>query len=103
VDQIDVLTEWFVNHVDRAPGRPDKEDLAAETGLSSTQVGDWMANTRRRVLTKLKQGADPQNLIEYRIGLALAREEEKNAYSLAPEKQQEEDEEDVYDDKEYVM
>jgi hypothetical protein len=82
LEQTGVLTEWFVAHAKQPPHQEDKKMLAWQTGLEPRTVGDWMANTRRRVLTRAKQGIDPQNLLEYRIALVIAREEEKAAYAL---------------------
>lgn len=53
-----VLKEWIVQHIDHPyPSDEDKEALKEQTGLSVSQISNWMANTRRR--QKSKRCASP--------------------------------------------
>jgi hypothetical protein len=44
-----LLTQWFENHYNYPyPSKEETETLQERTGLSRTQIKNWLANTRRR-------------------------------------------------------
>lgn len=44
-----VLTRWFESHYNYPyPSKEETETLQGQTGLSKTQIKNWLANTRRR-------------------------------------------------------
>ncbi|KAL6891799.1 hypothetical protein HDV57DRAFT_314479 [Trichoderma longibrachiatum] len=44
-----ILRNWLTsNHRHPYPSNEDKENLARQTGLNKTQIGNWIANARRR-------------------------------------------------------
>lgn len=44
-----LLTQWFENHYGYPyPSKEETETLQHQTGLSQTQIKNWLANTRRR-------------------------------------------------------
>jgi len=48
---IDVLKEWFCSHIHNPyPTEDEKAILRKKTGLSQTQLRNWMSNARRRYL-----------------------------------------------------
>jgi hypothetical protein len=51
-----ILSAWLWDHfyptderLKPIPTRAEKEDLARQTGLTTTQVGDWFVNARARL------------------------------------------------------
>jgi hypothetical protein len=47
----DVLKNWLHRHSDHPyPSEDEKKQLCAATGLSMSQVSNWMINARRRIL-----------------------------------------------------
>ncbi|KAL7931416.1 hypothetical protein V8C35DRAFT_310342 [Trichoderma chlorosporum] len=53
-----LLTQWFSNHYTYPyPSKQDIKALQHQTGLSKTQVNNWLANTRRR--EKMHQSIQP--------------------------------------------
>lgn len=47
------LLTWLDQHVKHPyPTQEEKNQIAADTGLTITQINNWMSNARRRVLTK---------------------------------------------------
>ncbi|KAF2812291.1 uncharacterized protein BDZ99DRAFT_518149 [Mytilinidion resinicola] len=57
---IKILKDWMDEHVDHPyPTEEDKNDLKEKTGLTSSQISNWMANTRRRQKSRPKRTASP--------------------------------------------
>lgn len=45
-----IFPQWLFDHFDRPyPNEQDKEELAALTGLTKSQVNYWMINARVRI------------------------------------------------------
>lgn len=48
-----VLKQWMISHTNNPyPSKEEKDDLAKKTGLTVTQLNDWMTNYRRRNIRK---------------------------------------------------
>ena len=49
------LEAWLFDHVDYPyPSIEEKNKLCRETGLNLKQINDWMSNSRRRKLKKVR-------------------------------------------------
>jgi hypothetical protein len=54
------LKNWMLQHIDHPyPTDEEKELLKQQTGLSISQITNWMANTRRRHKARPKRSASP--------------------------------------------
>lgn len=57
---VKILKDWMDEHIDHPyPTEKDKEELKNKTGLTSSQISNWMANTRRRQKARPKRAASP--------------------------------------------
>jgi hypothetical protein len=57
---VKVLKDWMVMHIDHPyPTDEEKESLKDQTGLTVSQISNWMANTRRRQKARPKRSASP--------------------------------------------
>jgi hypothetical protein len=57
---IKILKDWLVVHIDHPyPTEEEKELLKEQTGLTISQISNWMANTRRRQKVRPKRSASP--------------------------------------------
>ncbi|KAG9189036.1 hypothetical protein G6011_05904 [Alternaria panax] len=57
---VKVLKDWMLMHIDHPyPTDQEKETLKEQTGLSISQISNWMANTRRRQKARPKRSASP--------------------------------------------
>ncbi|KAJ4989748.1 homeobox and c2h2 transcription [Stagonosporopsis vannaccii] len=57
---VKILKDWMVEHHDHPyPTEEEKEMLGQQTGLSSSQISNWMANTRRRQKARPKRSSSP--------------------------------------------
>jgi hypothetical protein len=57
---VKVLKDWMVVHIEHPyPTDEEKEILKQQTGLSISQISNWMANTRRRQKATPKRSASP--------------------------------------------
>ncbi|KAF2739645.1 hypothetical protein EJ04DRAFT_456845 [Polyplosphaeria fusca] len=57
---IKILKDWMIAHFDHPyPTDEEKESLKQQTGLSISQISNWMANTRRRQKARTKRSASP--------------------------------------------
>jgi hypothetical protein len=57
---IKVLKEWMITHIDHPyPTDEEKEALKAQTGMTISQISNWMANTRRRQKARPKRSSSP--------------------------------------------
>ncbi|CAE7178690.1 hypothetical protein P3342_002159 [Pyrenophora teres f. teres] len=57
---VKVLKDWMLMHIDHPyPTEEEKETLQQQTGLSTSQISNWMANTRRRQKARPKRSASP--------------------------------------------
>ena len=57
---VKALKDWMVVHIDHPyPTDEEKETLKLQTGLSISQISNWMANTRRRQKARPKRSASP--------------------------------------------
>ena len=57
---VKVLKDWMIQHIDHPyPTDEDKEFLKTQTGLTISQISNWMANTRRRQKSRPKRSASP--------------------------------------------
>lgn len=57
---VKILKTWMIEHIDHPyPTEEEKEALKEETGLSISQISNWMANTRRRQKARPKRAASP--------------------------------------------
>lgn len=55
-----VLKDWMMAHIDHPyPSEEEKEALGLHTGLSLSQISNWMANTRRRHKARPKRTSSP--------------------------------------------
>ena len=51
IETVSILRKWFTANKDHPyPTDMDKETLQAQTGLSRTQIVNWLSNARRRML-----------------------------------------------------
>lgn len=85
--QTDILMNWMIEHTE-AP-YPDNEavrELSACTGLTHTQVVNWMTNVRKRSLKATCEGGKkPHHFIDF---LFLVRDRENKEYQELKEQQQ---------------
>jgi hypothetical protein len=59
-EALKVLKSWVEQHAERPyPSEDEKDELAELTGLSSGQISNWFANTRRRNKRKPTRGVSP--------------------------------------------
>jgi len=57
---VKILKDWMIEHIDHPyPTDEDKEALKARTGLTISQISNWMANTRRRQKARPKRSSSP--------------------------------------------
>ena len=57
---IKTLKDWMIEHIDHPyPTDEEKEALKALTGLTISQISNWMANTRRRQKARPKRSSSP--------------------------------------------
>ncbi|KAJ8113405.1 hypothetical protein OPT61_g4452 [Boeremia exigua] len=57
---VKILKDWMIEHIDHPyPTEEEKEALGQQTGLSSGQISNWMANTRRRQKARPKRSSSP--------------------------------------------
>jgi len=57
---VKILKDWMDQHRDNPyPTEEEKEELRLQTGLKSTQVANWLANTRRRTKIRTPRGISP--------------------------------------------
>jgi hypothetical protein len=57
---VKILKDWMIEHSDHPyPTDEEKEVLGQETGLSTGQISNWMANTRRRQKARPKRSSSP--------------------------------------------
>jgi hypothetical protein len=57
---VKALKDWMLMHIDHPyPTDEEKETLKEQTGLSISQISNWMANTRRRQKARPKRSASP--------------------------------------------
>ena len=57
---VKILKDWMVEHHDNPyPTDEEKELLGEQTGLSTGQISNWMANTRRRQKARPKRSSSP--------------------------------------------
>lgn len=57
---VKVLKDWMVEHHDHPyPTEEEKDTLGQQTGLSPSQISNWMANTRRRQKARPKRSSSP--------------------------------------------
>lgn len=57
---VKILKDWLIAHIDHPyPTEEEKEALGQQTGLSLSQISNWMANTRRRHKARPKRTASP--------------------------------------------
>lgn len=57
---IKILKDWMIEHIDHPyPTDEEKEALKARTGLTISQISNWMANTRRRQKARPKRNSSP--------------------------------------------
>jgi hypothetical protein len=57
---VKILKDWMVEHHDHPyPTDEEKEFLGEQTGLSTGQISNWMANTRRRQKARPKRSSSP--------------------------------------------
>jgi hypothetical protein len=57
---VKLLKDWMVAHHEHPyPTEEDKEVLGQQTGLSLSQISNWMANTRRRQKARPKRSSSP--------------------------------------------
>jgi len=57
---VKILKDWMDQHRDNPyPTEEEKEELRLKTGLKSTQVANWLANTRRRTKIRTPRGISP--------------------------------------------
>ncbi|KAF2690162.1 hypothetical protein K458DRAFT_474478 [Lentithecium fluviatile CBS 122367] len=57
---VKILRDWLVAHIDHPyPTDEEKESLKEQTGLTISQISNWMANTRRRQKARPKRSASP--------------------------------------------
>jgi hypothetical protein len=57
---VKILKDWLVTHIDHPyPTDEEKESLKEQTGLTISQISNWMANTRRRQKARPKRSASP--------------------------------------------
>ncbi|KAF9741410.1 hypothetical protein PMIN06_006351 [Paraphaeosphaeria minitans] len=55
-----ILKNWMIAHIDHPyPTEEEKEALGQQTGLSLSQISNWMANTRRRHKARPKRTSSP--------------------------------------------
>lgn len=55
-----ILKDWMIAHIDHPyPSEEEKETLGQLTGLSLSQISNWMANTRRRHKARPKRTSSP--------------------------------------------
>jgi len=59
---IKILKDWVDEHKDHPyPSEEDKEGLMIKTGLTATQVTNWLANHRRRSKNKMTRASSPMS------------------------------------------
>ncbi|OJD29793.1 homeobox and c2h2 transcription factor [Diplodia corticola] len=77
---IKILTDWIVSHSDHPyPTEDEKADLRQRTGLTESQVNNWLANARRRKKHKPKRPASPSMHSSEAMDIALEKSwSEKN-------------------------
>ncbi|KAJ4295120.1 hypothetical protein N0V90_007130 [Kalmusia sp. IMI 367209] len=57
---VKILKDWMIAHIDHPyPSEEQKEMLAQQTGLTLSQISNWMANTRRRHKARPKRSSSP--------------------------------------------
>jgi hypothetical protein len=57
---IKILKDWMIEHIDHPyPTDEEKEALKAQTGMTISQISNWMANTRRRQKARPKRSSSP--------------------------------------------
>ncbi|KAH7396637.1 hypothetical protein DE146DRAFT_657288 [Phaeosphaeria sp. MPI-PUGE-AT-0046c] len=57
---VKLLKDWMLQHIDHPyPTEEEKEQLKQQTGLSISQLSNWMANTRRRQKARPKRNSSP--------------------------------------------
>ncbi|EKG15704.1 Homeobox [Macrophomina phaseolina MS6] len=57
---VKILTDWIVSHSEHPyPTEEEKAELRQRTGLSESQVNNWLANARRRKKHKPKRPSSP--------------------------------------------
>lgn len=57
---VKILKDWMIAHHDHPyPTEEEKEVLGQQTGLSLSQISNWMANTRRRQKARPKRSSSP--------------------------------------------
>ncbi|KAJ4360657.1 uncharacterized protein N0V89_001223 [Didymosphaeria variabile] len=57
---VKILKDWMIAHIDHPyPTEEEKEALGQQTGLSMSQISNWMANTRRRHKARPKRTSSP--------------------------------------------
>ncbi|EKM49631.1 uncharacterized protein PHACADRAFT_188701 [Phanerochaete carnosa HHB-10118-sp] len=62
----DYLKDWLHRHSDHPyPSEEEKKALCNATGLSMSQVSNWMINARRRILAPARVAAGPQTNLPY--------------------------------------
>lgn len=77
---VKILTDWIVSHSDHPyPTEDEKAELRQRTGLTESQVNNWLANARRRKKHKPKRPASPSLQSSSAIDIALEKSwSEKN-------------------------
>ncbi|KAL1635753.1 hypothetical protein SLS58_010116 [Diplodia intermedia] len=75
-----ILTDWIVSHSDHPyPTEDEKADLRQRTGLTESQVNNWLANARRRKKHKPRRPASPSMQSSEAMDIALEKSwSEKN-------------------------
>ncbi len=83
-DSTDVLTRWFLEHQDKPyPTPAQKNELVAQTGLTSTQVRNWFTNIRKRHWAPSLRGKQPRSFLDHVIQ-ASAHQQTTAATAGAP-------------------
>ncbi|KAB8349497.1 hypothetical protein FH972_023523 [Carpinus fangiana] len=62
---VHILKNWINTHADHPyPTEEEKEDLKQKTGLTISQVSNWLANARRRGKVRTKSSSSPSSVGE---------------------------------------
>lgn len=57
---VKILKDWLNEHAENPyPTEDEKQTLASQTGLTVSQISNWMANTRRRQKLRPRRAVSP--------------------------------------------
>lgn len=72
-EEVRILRTWLGTHVQHPyPTEVEKDSLVLQTGLSKTQITNWLANARRRGKVRHIRSASP-SVQNYAVGMAIPR------------------------------